>query len=347
MITRADEGYATLLRYENIAWYDEGKVRILDRRIYPIELSFVTCDSYTEVTRCIADMVTQSGGPYTAAAMGMALAAHEAAGLPAAEYDVYLQKAAYELSHARPTTAKKMVDVVTRALEVVRKAEAEDVPRNEIPELVKQDAIEQLETKYKRYKKVASYLADRIPVNGTIMTQCFGETIIGTLMEECRKRNNPIKVICAETRPYYQGARLTASVCYEMGFDTTVITDNMVSWTMKQKGVNLFTSASDVITMDGHVVNKIGTLQMAICADYFGVPYYATGFPNIKHSGAESVEIEMRDPELVKESMGRKHVMDGIKGYYPAFDVVPPDLVTGVATDKGIFAPNEVSKYYC
>ena len=92
---RADEGIGFLLRYENTAWYEDGKVRILDRRIYPVETAFVTCEKHEDVAQAIADMVTQSGGPYTAAMMGMALAAREAEDLGEQAYADYLEKAAY------------------------------------------------------------------------------------------------------------------------------------------------------------------------------------------------------------------------------------------------------------
>ena len=102
---RRDEGLAFLLRYENVAWYESGTVRILDRRIYPVRIEFVTCHTHGEVAQAIADMVTQSGGPYTAAAMGMALAAWEARDKNAEDALAFLEQAAYTLAHARPTTA--------------------------------------------------------------------------------------------------------------------------------------------------------------------------------------------------------------------------------------------------
>lgn len=104
---RADEGMGFLLRYENVAWYEDGVVRILDRRIYPVKIEFVVCRRHEEVAKAIADMVTQSGGPYTAAAMGMALAAYEAGELSGEALVEYMDQAAYTLSHARPTTVQK------------------------------------------------------------------------------------------------------------------------------------------------------------------------------------------------------------------------------------------------
>ncbi len=343
---RADEGIGFLLRYENIAWYENGAVRILDRRIYPVEVTFVTCTRHQEVAEAIRDMVTQSGGPYTAAMMGMALAAFEAKDMPAGEYLPYMEKAAWTLSHARPTTVKKMEVMTERSLARLKKELEKGTSCADMPEKLLEEAVERLNENYLNYDRVAYHLADKIPMNGTIMTQCFAETIIGTLLRECRRRGNEIKVICPETRPYYQGARLTASVASDMGFDTTVITDNMPAYVMHEKHVDLFTSAADVITMDGHVVNKVGTFQIALAARYWGIPYFTTGSPNRAHPTMENVEIELRDPELVLESLGRKHTAPGVKGYYPAFDVTPPKLVDGIVTGKGIYSPYNLKAYF-
>ena len=105
---RADKDLAFLLRYENVAWFENGEVRILDRRVYPAKVEFVTCRTHGEVAQAITDMVTQSAGPYTAVPMGMALAAWECRGKTAAEQMEYLKAAAYTISHARPTTQKRM-----------------------------------------------------------------------------------------------------------------------------------------------------------------------------------------------------------------------------------------------
>ncbi len=343
---RADKGMGFILKYENVAWYEDGNVRILDRRIYPIKTEFVNCKTYGEVVIAIRDMVTQSGGPFTAAAMGMALAAYEVRDKKEEEVIAFLEQAAYELSHARPTTSAKMVEITTGAFEVAKKALAEGKSGLDLVEEIRLNAIKYMNDKYRSYEGVASTLADQIPESGTIMTQCFGETVIGTLLNECRRRGNEIKVICAETRPYFQGARLTASVAYDMGFDVTVITDNMPAFTMQQKGVDVFTSAADVITVDGHVINKVGTFQIAIAASYLGVPYFATGNPNASHPNMDSVEIEYRNPDMSMEAMGMRLTKEGVKGFYPAFDVVPPKLVNGVVTNRGLFSPYDLKSYF-
>lgn len=342
---RADEGMGFLLKYENVAWYEEGKVRILDRRIYPIRVEFVICTDYREVATAIKDMVTQSGGPYTAAAMGMALAAYQVRDKSKTEVLDFLTRAAYDLSHARPTTSAKMEGITKGALILAKECLEKEISGLELVEVLRQYAFDYINNNYIKYEKTGKYLAELIPRNGTILTQCFAETVLGTLLNECRRKGNEIKVICAETRPYFQGARLTASLAYDMGFDTTVITDNMPAFIMKEKEVDLFTSAADVITMDGHVVNKIGSFQIAIVAEYLGIPYFVTGTPSFAHSDLSSVKMEYRDAGLVKESMGTKITMEGVNAYYPAFDVVPPKLVNGIVTDKGVFSPYDLKKY--
>ena len=346
LMDRQDEDLAFMLKFENVAWYEDGSVRILDRRIYPIRTEYVICHKHEEVAQAIADMVTQSEGPYTAAAMGMALATYECCEKEEIEICEYLDKAAYTLSHARPTTAEQMKGIVNGAAEAVKVEVRKGCRGKELVEIAFRFAYNYINNNYKRYTIIGHHMAEIIPENGTIMTQCFAGTVIGTMLRECQKMGKKIKLFCAETRPYYQGARLTASVACDMGFDVTVIGDNMPAYTMKTKHVDLFTSASDVITMDGHVVNKVGTFQIAMAANYFGIPYYVTGTPDPTHKDMSNVIIEERDPRLVLESLGQKITMDGVKGYYPAFDVTPPEFVTGIVTDKGIYCPAEVHKYH-
>ncbi len=339
---RPDHDLAFMLQYENIAWYEDGAVRILDRRCYPRTIAFVTCTQYGEVAQAIADMVTQSGGPYPAAAMGMALAAFECRDRSEAEQRAFLAEAADRISSARPTTAKRMARVCETMLEAAEAAWKSGEP---VDLAIKRRAIEANDSRYRKIAKIAAHLCGRFPDEGTILTQCFAETIVGMMLREAKARGKKLRIFCPETRPYFQGARLTATVCYEMGFDVTVITDNMPAFVMQREGVDVFTSAADAITMDGHVINKVGTFQIAIAAKHLGVPYYVTGVPDTVHPKVEDVKIEFRDPNYVLQAMGVKTARDGVKGYYPAFDVTPPELVTGVVTDRGILSPFRLSDY--
>ena len=340
---RVDKGLAFMLKYENVAWYENGKVSILDRRIYPIEVKFVLCTSYKEVAKAIKDMVTQSAGPYTAAGMGMALAAYECRSLAESEQIKYLEKAAYTLANARPTTANRMSLIVKGCLEAGRVAMDKG---GKVDVAIFEHTVNSINRRYLTMGIVAKYLVDMFPQNGNVMTQCFGETIVGMMLKEAKSRNKNIKLFCPETRPYLQGARLTASVAYDQGFDVTVITDNMPASTMKTKNIDVFTSAADSICLDGHIVNKVGTMQIAIVAKYFEVPYFVTGIPDRAYERISQVKIEERDPIEVLKFRGIKHTMEGVKGYYPAFDITPPNLVSGVVTDKGILSPYDLHRYF-
>lgn len=126
----------------------------------------------------------------------------------------------------------------------------------------------------------------------------------------------------------------------------TVITDNMPAFAIQREGIDLFTSAADAICLDGHVVNKVGTFQIAIIAKYFGIPFFVTGAPDPGHPTVDTVTIEMRDPEFVLQAMGMPTAAKGVKGYYPSFDITPPALVSGVVTDDGIYTPYDLKRYF-
>lgn len=339
---RADKDLAFMLQYENVAWFEDSVVRILDRRVYPAKTSFVVCKTYREVAQAITDMVTQSCGPFTAAAAGMALAAWECRDKTEEKQREYLRQAADTISHARPTTVSRMSRITAGCLAAAEPilAAGGDVSRAIMDHL--------LITNNRRYEKVsrmAEHLVDQFPDNGKIMTQCFGETIVGMMLREAKRRNKQLRIFCPETRPYFQGARLTATVCQQMGFETTVITDNMPAWIMQREGIDVFTCAADAICLDGWVVNKIGTLQIAVCAAYMGIPFYVTGIPDEGHPTKDTVRIEYRNPELVLQAMGVRTAAEGVKGCYPSFDMTPPELITGVVTDLGIYTPGYLRTY--
>ncbi|MEA5047974.1 MAG: s-methyl-5-thioribose-1-phosphate isomerase [Eubacteriales bacterium] len=338
----ADHDLAFLFRFENIAWYEDGKVRILDRRVYPLREEFVTCSSHLEVAQAITDMVTQSYGPFHAAAMGMALAAHECRDRCAADQKSYLRAAADVIAGARPTTARKMR---TWTDDCERDAFAAIDAGENACDAILRGALEKFSRRYDRIDREARFFMEKIPQNPTIMTQCYGDADVGMLLRALRERGDEAKFFTPETRPYLQGARLTASVISDMGFEVTLITDNMPGYVLGHRHVDLFTTSADVITLDGHVVNKVGTFQIALCANYYGVPYYVAGFPDRTHPDIGSVHIEERNGDEVRHAMGVLTCKPAVKGYYPAFDITPPELVTGVATDIGVLKPTELRDY--
>lgn len=340
---RCDYDLPYLLTYENIAWYDEGIVKILDRRIYPIKKVKVECKSHVEVAKAITDMVTQSAGPYTAVGMGMALAAYESRDFIQDKRIEYLEKASFTLANARPTTANRMGMITKDCYEVGKQA----ILRGENPiEAIVTATIESLNRRYSMIEKVGEHLINQIPDSSAILTQCYGETIIAMICRLNKQKNKNLRFFCAETRPFLQGARLTASCFAESGFDTTVVTDNMIAWLLESGQVSVFTSAADTIARSGHVANKIGTYQIAILCKHFNIPFYVTGLPDVDKMGKDDIIIEMRDPASVTEFMGIRFVDENVKSVYPSFDITPPKLINGIVTDRGIYKPELVNEYF-
>jgi methylthioribose-1-phosphate isomerase len=206
--------------------------------------------------------------------------------------------------------------------------------------------LERVDALYTRARTIGENVVDLLPDKVTILTQCFAEWLIGYTLLVCQERGKEISLICPETRPYLQGARLTASVAYDMDVPVTVVTDNMPGYLLSQRIPDAFICAADVVTLDGHVVNKIGTYQIALAAHENGIPFYVTSTPSVDNPTIDTVTIEERDPKEVLHAMGVRTVMEGVKGFYPAFDITPPKLVSAIVTEKGVFSPYDLKTYW-
>ena len=339
---RQDKGMPFLLKYENVAWYEDGEVRILDRRVFPMQKKFVYCKDYHQIIKAIQDMVTQSAGPFTAVGMGMALAAYQCKDKSEQEQVTFLTKAAKELGNARPTTANRYSAITIRALKLQKQALKEG---KSAIDAAFNDTLDSLNRRYATMQKVGNYLVDLMPNNSSFLTQCYGETIIGAIIRRAKETGKTLKAYDAETRPFMQGTRLTASCFEEAGFDTTVVTDNMTNFVLERGDIDFYTSAADTIAMDGHIANKIGTKQIAILANRVGVPYFITGIPDQDKANKDAIKIEYRDPDQALQFNGQRVAMQGVHSVYPAFDVTPPELIGAIVTDKGVYSPYNLQAY--
>ena len=147
------------------------------------------------------------------------------------------------------------------------------------------------------------------------------------------------KIYADETRPLLQGARITAFELYEAGLDVTVITDNMAAQVMKEGKIDAVLVGSDRIAANGDAANKIGTLGVAILAKEFGIPFYflaPTSTIDLETAAGDEIEIELRDPEEIRNGFGRRTAPEAVKAYNPAFDVTPTEYITAIITEKGI-----------
>ncbi|HHL43913.1 MAG TPA: translation initiation factor 2, partial [Hellea balneolensis] len=201
-----------------------------------------------------------------------------------------------------------------------------------------------LDNMYKIYHLRARHGAKMIADGDGILTMCFAETSFVLAMVLAKKSGKSFTVYVPETRPYLQGARLTAPSLHEVGIQTKLITDGMASALMSEGKIQKYVTAADLITLDGHVVNKVGTLQNAIAAHHHGIAYfvYAWGFDQSKPN-RQSVEIEWRNPQDIRQCRGMQTTLNDIDASYPAFDITPPHLVAGVITKHGIFSPYDLN----
>jgi methylthioribose-1-phosphate isomerase len=185
--------------------------------------------------------------------------------------------------------------------------------------------LESLKDKRINQAQEASKLIDS---EDTILTHCNLSGLVPLIGNFCRIQQKPVSFFVTETRPYLQGVRLTAWELYREGFNVRVICDNMVAQVMKEGKIKKVVVGADNLAKNGDIANKIGTYQIALLAKQFNITFYAVCPPE---SGAESgkdIKIEIRpDKELFK--IGKQSIApSGLKGYYPAFDITPDDLIT-------------------
>lgn len=319
---------------DSVRLTDDG-VEILDRRVFPAERVWVHCASVEDVAKAIEDMVTQSSGPYFAALWGMVLAAREAVSLDALEARAHLEKAGERLVATRRTNnhLRKAVHAVL--------SHVDGHTGSELIAAALAGARAGDERYRSRSAALGRHTAELLPDKATVLTHCWADLYLVELVRAAEGKD--LSFICTETRPYLQGARLTAETLVEMGVDTTMITDGMGAAVLASGRVDALVTAADRVTMDGHVVNKIGTLALAVAAHAFEVPFHAmVQAPDRLAPAAADVPIEYRD--------GTEVLVPGanpaIRGLYPAFDITPPRFVTTVVTDRGSFSPFQLETYY-
>jgi methylthioribose-1-phosphate isomerase len=332
-----------LLRRENVARYEDGAVIIGDRRKYPFEKAFVRCSDVESVAQAIEEMVTQGGGPSTAAWYAMVLAARQAENMQSEERVSYLKQAQNRLVNTRPTNTA-LARRLEKAMEVLEQALNEGKP---LAETLLAWIEKKRDQAYEDYVATARFGASLISDGDGILTMCFAETAFLLSLGLAARDGKRIHVFTPETRPYLQGARLTAPSVHELGIPVQIIGDNMPAFVLSQGKIQKYFTAADLVTLDGHVVNKVGTFQNAIAAHYHGVPFFVFcwGLDPTRPDRA-SIVIEERNPEEMRSCRGQLTTVPEIAAYYPAFDITPPHLVSGIIMKTGIFSPYDLKSHY-
>jgi methylthioribose-1-phosphate isomerase len=332
-----------LLRRENVARYEGGKVIMCDRRKYPFEKVFVSCEDVESAAKAIEDMVTQGGGPQYVALYAMVMLAGKIKHLPVA-----VQKEKFADSKARLVSTRPTNTSMARHLEsAMRLIEATLADDGDVEETLLEWVEKIRDRSYEKHIKCGEYGSSLIADGDGILTMCFAETSLLLTLAFAKQAGKRMQVYTPETRPYLQGARLTAPSIHEIGVPVKIITDNMPTYVLSQGKIQKYMTAADLVTLDGHVVNKIGTFQNVLAAHHHGVPYFVFTQAADKHKpDRDSIEIEERDPAEIKMARGVPTTIQKIDAYYPAFDITPPHFVSGVITQHGILSPYDLARYF-
>jgi len=290
-------------------------LELLDQRLLPDQVAYVTCRTAAEVAGAIRDMVVR-GAP----AIGCAAAFGIALDPAASSYDI--------LAKSRPTAVN-----LFWALERMRKAQDK---RAEAEAIFAEDLAVN--------RALGAHGAKLIPQGARVLTYCNTGALAtaghGTALGVIRSaRDKGISVFACETRPYLQGARLTAWECLQEGIACTLIADNMAGYLMQRKEIDLVIVGADRIAANGDTANKIGTYMLAVLARHHGLPFYVAAPRSTfdaKIADGSSIPIEERPADEMTGYRGRRWAPEGIAVRNPAFDVTPAELITAIICEKGI-----------
>ena len=314
---------------------------MIDQTKLPGTLEFVTYSDFNQIAEAIRTLVVR-GAPAigVSGAFGLALAALQSNAKEKDELINYLENAKKILFETRPT-AVNLSWGLDKIMQVAKNAESVDEIRESVVEAAKRMAEEDIKINMSIGKNGSILFDD----NDTIMTHCNAGALAtvgyGTALGVIRATKDSgknIKVIATETRPVQQGSRLTAFELKHDGIDVSLIPDTAVGYTMANGLVNGVVVGADRILRTGHVFNKIGTYQVATMAKQHNIPFYVAAPLSTfdLKSNPEDVIIEQRKASEVTGIGDKKTAPDGIDVINPAFDMTPPELISGIITENGI-----------
>ena len=329
-----------------VKWSDEG-VLMLDQRLLPTEEKWLTLRTCDEVAAGIKDMVVR-GAPAigVSAAYGIAIGARNFVGTTVADLEDEIEFMSDTLAKTRPT-AVNLFWAIDRMNRTFQKAKADGKNVSEIKQILLQDAKDIHEEDIESQRLIAQFGGELLSDNDTVLTHCNAGALAtggvwGTALGVIRgavDQGKHISVIADETRPYLQGARLTAWELMEDDIPVTLITDNMAGHIMKKGSVQAVVVGSDRIAANGDVANKIGTYMVAVLAKRHGILFYVAAplsTVDLNTPTGDEIPIEERDRVEVTHVKGHQLAPEGVGITNYAFDVTPNDLVTAIITEKGV-----------
>ena len=328
---------------KTVVW-EKDRVILIDQTRLPVEQVYITCEDYGSVAAAIKTMVVR-GAPAigVAAAMGIALGALHST---ADTYDGFKEQfdaICHTFAQTRPTAVNLFwaIDHMHKLVIAHR-----DKSVTELKSLLIDEACTMGEEDIRINRQMGAMGNELIPDEARILTHCNAGALAtagyGTALGVIRAAHEAgkrIEVFACETRPFLQGARLTAWELKESGIPVTVITDGMAGYAMRKKKLSLVITGADCICSNGDVANKIGTYGLAVLAREHRIPFYVAAplsTINPACGRGEGVSIEERDPTEVTHMAGQRVAPEGVDVWNPAFDITPAKYVSAIITEKGV-----------
>ncbi|NIP61678.1 MAG: S-methyl-5-thioribose-1-phosphate isomerase [Nitrosopumilaceae archaeon] len=332
------------LSLRTVEWTDSNRVRMIDQTKLPSKLVYVEYDDYNDVADAIRNLVVR-GAPAigVSGAFGLALAAIQSNADTKEDILNDLEKAKKTLFETRPTAVN-----LKWGLDKVMDAAKDQDSVGSIKKIVLDTAKGIADDDIKTNMSMGKYGSELFNDNDTVMTHCnagaLATVAYGTALGVIRATKDSgknVKVIATETRPVQQGSRLTAFELKHDGIDVSLIPDTAVGYSMSKGLVNKVIVGADRVLKTGHVFNKIGTYQVATMAKNHNIPFYVAAPISTfdMTSTPDDVIIEMRKSEEVTGENDRRTAPDDINVINPAFDMTPPELISGIITEKGVINP--------
>ncbi len=331
------------MNFKTIEWRDD-KVVMIDQRVLPIEENYIECEDYKQVADAIKTMVIR-GAPAigVAAAMGVA---QGALGIDTKDFAAFEQKLNHVcevLLATRPTAVNLRWGIERMKAKLIS---LKSLPISEIKQELKKEAITIMEEDIAINRTMGDFGQTLLKSGDVVLTHCNAGALAtagwGTalgVIYSAKAAGKNISVFADETRPFLQGARLTAWELMKNNIPTTLITDNMAASIMRSQKINAVIVGADRIAANGDVANKIGTYGVAILAHKHDIPFYVAAplsTIDMRCPTGDQIPIEERPVEEVTNFYRQRVAPDGIAVRNPAFDVTTNNLVTAIITEKGI-----------
>ncbi|MFT4114198.1 S-methyl-5-thioribose-1-phosphate isomerase [Silvibacterium sp.] len=337
-----------------LEWTSEG-VRFLDQTRLPLEETYVLATTYEQVADVIVTMVVR-GAPAigVSAAMGVALGVERSKAATVEALEPEFQEICRKLAGTRPT-AVNLFWAIRRMEDLFAALKAKPgITVEAIREAITAEAVKMYDEDIEACKTLGAHGADLMPQEGGVLTHCNAGALAtcgyGTALGVIRaavEQGSKLEVYADETRPFLQGARLTAWELMHDGIPTTVLCDNMAASLMRHGKIKAVVVGADRIAANGDVANKIGTYGVAVLAKEHGIPFYVAApwsTIDLETVHGDDIPIEERAAVEVTHHAGKQLTPHNVGIVNPAFDVTPAKYVTAIITERGVLrAPYEES----